>query len=149
MIVGISADQFASTDLIQAGKKAGLMSDVISVDASRDPYDCLKNAMYERRWTGPKHSILEREFLNLRDEGKKIDHPVTGDGTATLDSPSKDIADAVAGSVYNCFLKSDGGKAVSAFQQYAAYLKAAQKTASVQEQLFSSIKKQNRKNLWR
>jgi hypothetical protein len=42
----------------------------------------------------PKHEQLKKELLQLRDNGKKVDHPpIVG---------SKDISDSVAGAIWNC-----------------------------------------------
>jgi len=125
MIAGVSADGYQSTELIQLAKRAGLVGEVISVDRTRDPYDHFKDAVYEKRWSGSQHSILLTEMLNLRDEGKKIDHPLDEGGALTVDSPSKDIADAVAGSLWHCKELNSGNKAGQAFSKYAESMKVA------------------------
>lgn len=147
-VVGVSCDQYQSTEMLQQARKAGLMAELVSVDRTRAPYDYLKDCILERRWTGPYHEILERELLNLRDEGKKIDHPVS-DGSVTIDSPSKDIADAVAGSVFFCKEKSISGKANQAFEQYFDHLKANQRKVGQQEVITNMLgMKPKRGNKW-
>lgn len=90
----ISTDGFQSVQMRQDFKMRGLVTDLISCDRTRDPYELLKDAIYEGRWMGPKHAILAEELKYLEDDGKKIDH---------ISTKSKDISDAVAGSLFSCY----------------------------------------------
>lgn len=147
LVVGLSADQFQSRELIQEAKKAGLIADTVSVDKTRDPYDYLKDCIHEQRISYPNNQILIREFLNLRDEGKKIDHPIS-DGNVTIEVPSKDVADAVAGSVWWCKENSGLVKGAGAYTQFAEHLKAAKREVGLQERMAAEAKRANMNKKW-
>jgi len=106
-IAKITMDGFQSTNMRQDLVLQGFKSELLSVDRTKDPYDTLKNAILEERWTGPYNYVLERELKKLQDFGKKIDHPTigtsSGHGKNKTEIPSKDLADACAGSIYSCF----------------------------------------------
>ena len=98
MIGKVTADGYQSADLLQLMKLARLESDVLSVDKTSDPYTQLRNAVNEGRSILPTNAVLRKEFehLEVSPDGRKVDHPLEfSDGT----KGSKDIADAVAGSV--------------------------------------------------
>jgi hypothetical protein len=61
-----------------------------------EPYEYLRNAIYDGRVYLPKHDKLQRELLKLEFDARrqKVDHPAHGN------LGSKDLADAVAGVVY-------------------------------------------------
>lgn len=100
-IKGISSDTFQSVDTGQQLKAKGFNYDVISVDRVDSdrickPYQYLKSTIYEERIELPESDLMTDEFLGLeRDNNGKIDHP---DGGST---GSKDMVDAICGSVYN------------------------------------------------
>jgi hypothetical protein len=86
----IQADSYQSTDMLQLMKRVGFEIKEVSLDKTKLPYISFKNSIYEERTELPGHPILYKELENLRDTGKKIDHPDEG-------SVGKDIADACAG----------------------------------------------------
>jgi len=90
-IAMVSADGYQSALLLQDIHKAGIKSELLSVDRDVNPYLNLKRAIYEKRIVLPNVLRLREELLNLIEHGKKIDHPPGG---------SKDGADAVAGSTW-------------------------------------------------
>lgn len=92
-VASISADTFQSKQTLQEFEQEHYNTESISVDRSRDPYLFLKRVVYNKQIIMPKFPELKVELLKLRDNGKKIDHPLGG---------SKDIADAVAGCIWNC-----------------------------------------------
>ncbi len=129
-----TADGFQSANLLQDLKQLGIQTEVISVDRTRDAYDLLKNAILEDRWHGPYHEILEQEFLGLLDLGAKgIDHP---EGTGKNRS-SKDLSDAVAGSVWQCAQKGGVSKSTTALKEYcdAVYAKKIPRHQSINERV--------------
>jgi hypothetical protein len=73
---------------------AGIKADYLSVDKTREPYLTLRSLIRARKIIMPKHDLLYRELIKLRDDGKKVDHPPEG---------SKDVADALCGAVFNAF----------------------------------------------
>lgn len=87
-------DQFQSASSIQDLNKMGIASEKLSVDKDLMAYETLKEGIYTAKVkTYPNDALLgELRRLELI-EGKKVDHPKQS---------SKDIADAVAGAVYNC-----------------------------------------------
>lgn len=94
MLIGwASADRFQSAAMLQALRKLGASTDVVSVDKTPDPYFELREALSSHRVWLPDHRLLRKELVELEydAERNKIDHPPNG---------SKDLADAVAGSVY-------------------------------------------------
>ncbi len=112
-IGAVSADGYQSKNLLQDLQVLGTPTETVSVDRERDAYDLWKQAALEGRYTGPNHPILEREFLELLDLGSKgIDHPKIEGQFNKVDRPSKDLADAVVGSMWLCSQKSTGSKAV-------------------------------------
>ena len=73
----VTTDGYQSENLRQDLTLVGIKTALQSVDRTREPYDLIKDAMLEGRWTGPDHAILKQEWKDLLDQGKKIDHPIT------------------------------------------------------------------------
>lgn len=100
-IKGISSDTFQNADLAQTLISKGYDYKVISVDRVNsdricEPYQYLKSTIYEERIELPESDLMTEEFLGLeRNSNGKIDHPNGGQ------SGSKDLADAICGSVWN------------------------------------------------
>ena len=92
-IISVTCDSYQSVDSLQQLKLRGFLTATLSMDRSRAPYDTMKNAINEGRFILPHIPELEKEFLELEEDKvvNKIDHPRDG---------SKDIADAVTGTVY-------------------------------------------------
>ena len=97
IIGGISFDGWQSIDSQQMLTAAGFHVEECSVDRSLAPYECLLEALrmgivdyYEY-----EPFLYEWERLQLQD-GRKVDH---------LPDGSKDVTDAVAGSVYMATLR--------------------------------------------
>lgn len=82
--------------MIQTLTKKGIRSEYLSVDRIIDPYNMLKEAIYEKRISMYYNEHLYKELIQLEEvtigSHTKVDHPKTG---------SKDISDALAGCVYN------------------------------------------------
>lgn len=99
----VSMDGFESTDTKQQLRKRRFNTERISVDKSKLPYEDLRDALYEDRVEFPPYytkitvgaletvQIAVKELMELEENDKKIDHPITG---------SKDVADGMAGVVY-------------------------------------------------
>lgn len=109
-----SFDGYQSVDSIQTLASKGFDVEILSVDRNLDPYDTLKDCLYEGRlffpcahgqtpettWDeirglherGDACACLQVELAQLElISDKKVDHPPTG---------SKDLADAMCGAVY-------------------------------------------------
>lgn len=89
----VTFDRWQSVEMIQSLRSQGINADFHSV--KKTDYDTLMTSIYDTRLRGYWSELLvEEELLKLRlFNNNKIDHPATG---------SKDLADAVAGSVFNC-----------------------------------------------
>ena len=93
-IVKCTFDQFQSASSIQELNKSGIMAEKLSVDKDLAPYETLKELLYSHRLRTYYNDDLLDELKRLElTNGKRVDHPSKG---------SKDVADAVAGCVYNC-----------------------------------------------
>lgn len=100
----VTFDGFNSMDSIQILRKKHFNVGEMSVDRTKAPYEELREAIYERRIEFPKYmtymsradsekvNIARIELSELQDNGRKVDHPPKG---------SKDVADAMAGVVYD------------------------------------------------
>jgi len=113
--------RLASEDTIQILSKAGINADYLSVDKDIKPYMNFRNLVFEKRWVCHKHEFLHFELKHLEYDRntQKIDHPnmvkdieFLNDGSLkdVVLKGSKDLADAVAGSVMSALLM--GGEAI-------------------------------------
>lgn len=95
----------------------GITAESLSLDKTIKPYLDFKGMIYERRWTCHFIQQLLTELSNLEEDNKqgKIDHPKTvikiidlpdGSQRREEENGTKDLADAVAGSIYSIILKS-------------------------------------------
>jgi hypothetical protein len=89
----VTFDQYASQEMMQTLRAWGYNSQQHTV--RKTDYDTLLSAIYDRRIRGYwVEQLVEQELLKLKlINNTKVDHPTTG---------SKDIADALAGSVFMC-----------------------------------------------
>jgi hypothetical protein len=92
----VSFDGYQSADSRQILATKGFTTGVVSMDRTMEPYEYLKDAIYDGRVKFPEHDKLHLELLKLEFDARrqKVDHP--GHGTIC----SKDLADCVAGVVY-------------------------------------------------
>ena len=90
-ITTVSIDSFQSSQLIQAWRIAGLVTGVVSMDDTLEPYVKVKTAYRDGRLWTPEHPTYKKEIVDLQFEGSHYNHLVSG---------SKDCSDAVAGVVY-------------------------------------------------
>jgi hypothetical protein len=93
----VTLDSYQSADTIQILNGRGIKAEDLSVDTSMDPYNEVKSALYEDRLMMYWYDIVlnELKYLIVSRTGSnvKVDH---------LPDRSKDVADCVAGVVYNC-----------------------------------------------
>lgn len=92
-VAKVTFDRWQSIEMIQSLRSLAINADFHSV--KKTDYDTLTSAIYDGRLRGYWNELLvEEELLKLRlFSNNKIDHPTKG---------SKDLADAIAGAVYNC-----------------------------------------------
>lgn len=106
LIQKISCDGYQSEDMLQLLSKMGFEAELLSMDRNAIPYTTVRNWIYEGRAVIPRSNLLVREFeeLEVSTDGNKVDHPDRNkDGTYG----SKDVADAVGGSVFNAIANSN------------------------------------------
>lgn len=92
-IYSVTYDGFSSSESIQALRKAGIRSGVVSMDRDSEAYEALRRALYQDRLDYPDNEVLVRELTQLdkNEQSGMVDHPPKG---------SKDISDAIAGALY-------------------------------------------------
>jgi hypothetical protein len=97
----VSLDGWQSFDTMQILKARGIRSGYLSVDTSPEPYESLKDGLYDKRVMLPNMEVLKTELRELeRTKRGKIDHPPHG---------SKDVSDSCAGAMFSC-IKNTGIK---------------------------------------
>ena len=88
-------DRWNSHDMMQQLKAYGINTETLSV--SKRHYEDMAMIVLEERLSGPHIPLLIDELLQLKIMRDKVDHPRKG---------SKDLADAVCGSIYNAISRS-------------------------------------------
>jgi hypothetical protein len=88
-------DRWNSHDMMQQLKAYGINTETLSV--AKKHYDDMAMIVLEERLHGPHIPLLIDELLQLRIMRDRVDHPRKG---------SKDLADAVCGSVYNAISRT-------------------------------------------
>jgi hypothetical protein len=92
----VTFDRWNSFDIQRDLKDIGIRTDTLSV--AKKHYEDLSMLVYEERVAAPHIDILKDELLELRImRNDRVDHPR---------KKSKDLADALCGSVYNCISHS-------------------------------------------
>lgn len=93
-IQAISRDTFQSEYLGQQLEARNFKVDVLSLDRTNDGYITFRSILSEQRIDLLDHKLLQDELIHLQRDNvsQKVDHPSGG---------SKDIADSVAGAVWN------------------------------------------------
>jgi hypothetical protein len=88
-------DRWNSHDMMQQLRQYGINTETLSV--GKKHYDDMAMIVLEERLSGPHVPLLIDELLQLKIMRDKVDHPRKG---------SKDLADAVCGSIYNSIRKT-------------------------------------------
>jgi hypothetical protein len=88
-------DRWNSHDMMQQLKAYGINTETLSV--AKRHYDDMAMIVAEERLSGPHIKLLIDELLQLKIMRDRVDHPRKG---------SKDLADAVCGSIYNAISRS-------------------------------------------
>lgn len=102
-IGNVSFDQFASAQIIQDCKRSKIPVSRISVDRTAIPYDYLKRVMLSCKVHGAANTLLHKELAGLRYRKGKVDHQAGGMTTPNSVIPGKDIADALAGLIWDIY----------------------------------------------
>ena len=96
-VVKFYVDIWNYPSALQKIRQNGVMVEQNTVQ--KEEYDTLKEKIYTGEISLPPNDLLVKELKQLElINGQKVDHPKKG---------SKDIADAVANAVYNCFNDTD------------------------------------------
>jgi hypothetical protein len=113
-IAKVTADGYQSADTIQLLQKAGFEAKVQSIDKTDAPYLSLRAAHFERRIGVYDYTPYIDEVLDLQRDAKtrKVDHP---ERSTRGGRGSKDVADAVAGVVWQCVTDERAGKGTPLF----------------------------------
>lgn len=93
-VTWVTADQWQSIYVLQRLQKRGLQTDKISMDRTWEPYQVLKEAIYEDRVRVYDYAPLKSELQGLEADWDK--HRVLPPRNG-----SKDVADACAGAVFS------------------------------------------------
>jgi len=125
-IAGVSTDGYQSSNLRQDLTMLEIPTSLVSVDRTKVPYETLKSAILERRYRGPSHPILVKEIEELIDTGPKIDHQISG---------SKDIADAVAASLYQSYINKDIYQSIAMSKDYIEELRKRSSGTTMYDQI--------------
>ncbi len=88
-------DRWNSHDMMQQLRGYGMNTELLSV--AKKHYEDMAMIIAEERVKGPRIDLLIDELLQLRIMRDRVDHPRKG---------SKDLADAVCGSIYNAIVHS-------------------------------------------
>jgi hypothetical protein len=88
-------DRWNSHDMMQQLKAYGINTETLSV--AKKHYDDMAMVVLEERLSGPHIPLLIDELLQLKIMRDRVDHPRKG---------SKDLADAVCGSIYNAISRT-------------------------------------------
>lgn len=88
-------DRWNSHDMMQQLKQYGINTEILSV--AKKHYDDMAMVILEERLNGPHIELLIDELLQLKIMRDKVDHPRKG---------SKDLADAVCGSIFNAISRT-------------------------------------------
>jgi hypothetical protein len=88
-------DRWNSHDMMQQLKAYGINTETLSV--AKKHYDDMAMVVLEERLSGPHIPLLIDELLQLKIMKDRVDHPRKG---------SKDLADAVCGSIYNAISRT-------------------------------------------
>ena len=134
----VTTDMFQGDVTRQLLKTGSIETDYLSVDRTKDPYYTLKELVLNNRLIGVKNNLLISELLGLRDLDKKVDHTLSG---------SKDVSDALCGSLWKCINTRDF------MNRNQVYMDLANKDGGVPEEFGLSqimrqeMKKQQRNNI--
>jgi hypothetical protein len=101
----VTTDGFQSADMRQQLQKDNFETKLQSLDRDDVPYLTLRSALFERRLATYHYEPFEQEVLDLERHIKpgkvngNVDHPTRA---STGGKGSKDVSDAVCGSVHGC-----------------------------------------------
>jgi hypothetical protein len=104
----VTFDRWNSHDMMNQIRNYNIATEILSV--AKRHYEDMALGIMEERISGPQIKLLIDELLQLRIMRDKVDHPRKG---------SKDLADAVCGSIYNAISRSAKGDRVVEIHTWA------------------------------
>jgi hypothetical protein len=123
----VTFDGWQSADSIQLLNKAGIRTELLSVDRGLVPYDTLLELINTGHCLLPDFEFLVEELCGLElIRGVKVDHPPRG---------SKDCSDALCGMVYNCYSQQRNSEGISMSVDGQEYGALYQTSKSVVEEV--------------
>jgi hypothetical protein len=100
-IAKVTADSYQSASILQDLRKKGFEAETFSLDRTLDGYATLKELICLGRCRFYPYEPFLNELRRLElIDGRKVEHPSVNGG-------SKDVADAVAGCVYQCIINQN------------------------------------------
>ncbi len=118
----VTFDRWNSHDMMNQIKNYNISSEILSV--SKRHYEDMALGIMEERISGPDIKLLVDELLQLRIMRDKVDHPRKG---------SKDLADAVCGSIFNAIPRSSRGDKVVEVHTWAETIDDNQRTFTTKD----------------
>ena len=109
-IAKVSLDGWNSVDFMQLLDKRGITVELVSVDRTMQPYNTLKDVLYQEVLEYYYNPILLRELNELQLINGKVDHPKESPERLKEEGKrlgSKDLADALAGATF-CAVSAGG-----------------------------------------
>ena len=113
-IAKVTLDGWNSVDFLQLLERKGIPCELVSVDRTQNPYNTLKDILYQGMISLYYNPILIRELTELIVTNNKIDHPRESNQRLQeegLKPGSKDLADGLAGAVYQAVTFGDAPEA--------------------------------------
>lgn len=100
----LTMDSWNSVGMLQSFNSSDIPGEILSVDKTVEPYNVLKDAIYEKRVKCHEYQLLKDELGRLElINGEKVEHPKDF---------SKDCADAVCGVIFSIH-KSNSSRVLS------------------------------------
>ena len=129
----VTFDRWNSHDMMQQLKAHGINTEILSV--AKKHYEDMAMIVTEERLSGPAIKLLVDELLQLRIIRDKVDHPRKG---------SKDLADAVCGSIYNAISRTPRGDREIKVHTYSSLHRDEMEKERKREELRGNIIKPER-----
>lgn len=149
-ILKFTADlRLASEDTLQLLQAAGIPAEYFSVSKTNQPYFDFRNLVHEKRWVCYLHKLLFIELKNLEQDTSTglVDHPekiqdieFSEDGTMQEISleGTKDVSDAVVGSVVQCIYNKKSPMNTQLLEEVLRKVNIVTPTSQGMGSLFSS-----------
>lgn len=102
----VSFDGYQSAEIMQDLTLAGIPNEKLSIIRTSDPFDIVRNAIYQGRLSIPRNEVLYQEFLRFKKEITNNGYKVYYDSTTSASGSHGDLTEALVGSIYDAYLDS-------------------------------------------